>query len=99
MQTTWSDNDNSSVDDEDIVGKLVVHVKKLKLKDFDDERPKSSDDCPSCDLCILFHNIKISSMKSINEECNSEAKSSYDIDVVATFMSEAYNCMYSKWIK
>lgn len=38
-------------------------------------------------------------MKLSDDESNSEAKSSYDVDVVVRSMSEAYNHMYSKWIR
>lgn len=43
MQATWSDNDDLSIDDDNIVSGLVVYDKKLELKDFDDERSKSCD--------------------------------------------------------
>lgn len=55
IQITWSDNDDSSSDDEDTVGRLVVHDKKLKLEDSDDEISKSCDICPFRELHILPH--------------------------------------------
>lgn len=40
---TQNDDDNSSINDEDIVGKFVVHDKKLRFENCDDERSKSQD--------------------------------------------------------
>lgn len=83
IQTTWSDNDDSSSDDEDTVGRLVVHDKKLKLEDSDDEISKSRDICPSRELHILPHdNVRTSSVKSTDEESNSEAESSHDVNSI-----------------
>lgn len=67
MQTIKSYNNDSSIDDEDIVGGLV-HDKRLKLEDSDDQILKSSDISSPCDLRILpYNNVKISSMKSSDE--------------------------------
>lgn len=43
MQATWSDNDDLSIDDDNIVSGLIVYDKKLELEDSDDERSKSCD--------------------------------------------------------
>lgn len=75
IQTTWSDNDDSSIDDEDIVGEPVVHDKKLKFKNFDHQRSKLLDVSPPYDLRILpYKSIKTSSVRSSDQESISEAK-------------------------
>lgn len=43
VQATWSDNDDLSIDDDNIVSGLVIYDKKLELEDSDDERSKSCD--------------------------------------------------------
>lgn len=45
----YGEHDNLNIDDENIVGGLLGHGKKLKLEDSDDEISKSHDVCPPCD--------------------------------------------------
>ena len=73
MEITWNDNSDSSIDDKNIISELV-HDKKLKLEYIDDKGSKSYDVSPPCDLRILPHNdVKISSVKTNDEESNSKA--------------------------
>lgn len=73
METTCNDNNDLSIDDKDIISGLV-HDEKLKLEDSDDKGSKSYDVSPPYDLRSLPHNnVKISSVKTNDEESNLEA--------------------------
>lgn len=97
IQTTWSDNDDSSSDDEDTVGRLVVHDKKLKLEDSDDEISKSCDIYLSRELHILPHdNVRTSSVKSTDKESNSKAESSHDVNsILELWVKYTITCIQS----
>lgn len=97
MQMTWSDDDDSSINEvEVIVSELVVHDKKLRLQNFEDEISKSHDVSPFCGLWIISHNFfKASS----DEESISWAKTSYDDDVVIGLTNKACDHMHFEWIR
>ena len=67
------------------------------LENCDNETSKSQDVSPPCDSWIFsFYSIKISSVKSKDVL---EAKSGCDNDVVTRSMNEAYDYMYSEYIR
>lgn len=97
MQMTWSDDDDSSINEEEVIfSGFVVHDKKLRLQNSDDEISKSHDVSPLCGLWIISHNFfKASS----DEQSISGAKSSYDDDVVIGVTNKACDHMHFEWIR